>query len=141
MSTIDGLDKLFNKLDALQSYKVIQRGLEQAALRVLTTARQEAPVDDGSLRASIVKDVDLANQTATVGTPLDYAPYVEFGTGLYAANGDGRKDVPWSYQDAEGNWHTTAGQQPQPFLETALDVNKKKIRDDFKNEIKKELQK
>ena len=140
MSTVEGIDKLLKKLDAIQSAKVIKNGLDKAALRVLTTARQEAPVDDGSLRASIVHEVDVAASQASVGTPLEYAPYVEFGTGLYAANGDGRK-TPWSYQDEEGNWHTTAGQQPQPFLETALETNKKLIRKDFAEEINKEVRK
>ena len=60
------------------------------------------------------------------------------GTGIYAVNGDGRKDR-WSYQDAEGKWHSTIGQKPQPFLERALDNNRDKINKIFEDEIKRVL--
>ena len=33
--------------------------------------------------------------TLCVGTKLGYGAFVELGTGLFAINGDGRKDVPW----------------------------------------------
>ena len=59
---------------------------------------------------------------------------VEYGTGLFAEAGNGRQ-TPWSYQDADGQWHTTIGQQPQPFLRPALDANKQKIEQIFKDEI------
>ena len=60
-------------------------------------------------------------------TPLEYAPYVEYGTGLFAENGNGRSDVPWSYKDDEGNWHSTSGQHPHPYMRPALEENKEKI--------------
>jgi HK97 gp10 family phage protein len=62
-----------------------------------------------------------------VFTPLEYAPYVEYGTGKFAVNGDGRKDVPWHYQDDKGEWHTTSGQKPQPFMGPALNENREEI--------------
>jgi len=71
-----------------------------------------------------------------VFTDKEYAPYVHQGTGLFAKNGDGRKDVPWHYQDAEGNWHSTSGQKPNPFLERALDENKDKCLDYIKESVK-----
>ncbi|WP_299043873.1 hypothetical protein [uncultured Campylobacter sp.] len=43
-----------------------------------------------------------------VYTPLEYAPYVEYGTGLFAVEG-GRADVPWSYQNDKGEWISTSG--------------------------------
>ena len=51
-------------------------------------------------------------------------------------NGDGRKDVPWHYQAEEGNWHSTSGQKPNPFLERALDENKDKCLDYIKESVK-----
>lgn len=69
-------------------------------------------------------------------TDKEYAPYVHQGTGLFAENGDGRKDVPWHYQDADGNWHSTSGQKPNPFLERALDENKDKCLDYIKESVK-----
>ena len=52
---------------------------------------------------------------------------VEFGTGLFAENGNGRKDVPWNYQDDKGEWHSTRGQKPQPFMRPALNENRTEI--------------
>lgn len=89
-------------------------------------AKNLCPVDDGVLRNSITYEVDDEKQECSIGTNLEYAPYVHQGTGIYATNGDGRK-TPWSYQDDEGNWHTTIGQKPQPFLTPALDQNREKI--------------
>ena len=51
---------------------------------------------------------------------------VEYGTGLFAENG-GRKNVPWRYKDDEGNWHSTSGQHPQPYMRPALNENREEI--------------
>ena len=77
------------------------------------------------LRRGIGKACRLVEAAAVdiVGTNKEYGPYVEMGTGLFAVNGDGRTDVPWRYQDAKGDWHTTSGQKPQPFLGPALRDN------------------
>lgn len=99
-------------------------------------AKRNCPVDTGQLRESIRSEVE--RNEAVVGTNLEYAPYVEYGTGVYAAGGDGRED-PWTYCDAEGNWHTTIGQMPQPFLEPAYEASKDKIDKIFIDYIKKEL--
>lgn len=66
--------------------------------------------------------------TICVGTKLEYGLYVEMGTGLFAENGNGRKEVPWRYQDAEGNWWSTSGQHPNPWLRPALENNKDNIK-------------
>lgn len=75
-----------------------------------------------------------------MGTNVEYAPYVEFGTGIYAAKGDGRKDK-WGYEGADGTFHTTVGQRPQPFLNPAMESNKDNIKQDIINAIKEELKK
>ncbi len=54
-----------------------------------------------------------------VATDLYYAPFVHFGTGLYAENGMGRK-TPWVYPDGEGKFHRTVGVHPKPYLTKAL---------------------
>lgn len=93
------------------------------------TAKEKAPKDTGALRRSITSNVkeEADYIVGTIYTPLEYAPYVEYGTGLFAENGNGRKDVPWSYKDDEGNWHTTSGQHPHPYMRPALTDNKEKI--------------
>jgi HK97 gp10 family phage protein len=88
----------------------------------------KAPKGTGELRRSITSKVDEegGDLVGIVYTPLEYAPYVEYGTGLFAEEG-GRKDVPWHYQDDEGEWHTTSGQHPQPFMRPALNENREQI--------------
>jgi hypothetical protein len=81
-------------------------------------------------------DNEDGNIVGVVFTPLEYAPYVEFGTGLFAEEG-GRKDVPWHYKDDEGNWHSTSGMKPQPYLRPALDENREAIMRILKEGIKK----
>lgn len=49
----------------------------EIAARAGGYARALAPVDTGALRASIVHAAE--NGTVTVGSSLDYAPYVELG--------------------------------------------------------------
>lgn len=71
-----------------------------------------------------------------VGSPLLYAPFVHEGTGIYSRTGMGRKDVPWSYQDARGGWHTTSGMQPNPFLEKAADEKRSRIPEIFVEKLK-----
>ena len=91
-------------------------------------AKQKAPKDTGALRRSIQSRV-TADDGAVHGevfTPLEYAPYVEYGTGLFAEKG-GRKEVPWWYQDDKGEWHRTSGQKPQPYMRPALLENREKV--------------
>ena len=101
---------------------------------VEAAAKQYAPKGNGELRRSITSKVE--NAEGSVFTPLEYAPYVEYGTGLFAENG-GRQDVPWSYQDDEGEWHSTSGQKPQPFMRPALDENIAMIKQILKEELTK----
>ena len=96
---VEGLDILDDLIDMQQ----IQRAVEKACALVERTAKQKAPKDTGALRRSITSEVEREGNemVGTVFTPLEYAPYVEFGTGLFAESG-GRSDVPWCYQDDKG---------------------------------------
>ena len=105
------------------------RALESAALIVEASAKALAPVgDSGELRDKIDHNVtDGTNgPQAKIGSPLDYAMYVEYGTGEFAENGAGRKGG-WSYQTPDGEWHHTDGMKPQPFLRPAFRENKANI--------------
>lgn len=129
---IEGLDSVMERLEALAESPKIENALEQSCALVERSAKQKAPKDTGQLRNSITSQVE--GMEGSVYTPLEYAPYVEYGTGLFAENG-GRKDVPWHYQDDKGVWHSTNGQKPQPFLRPALHENRKKILDLIKGVI------
>lgn len=122
--TLQGLDELLVEIDNVASDEAIAQRLGIACALVERTAKQLAPKDNGELRRSITSKVE--GNEGIVFTPLEYAPYVEFGTGLFAEVA-GRTDVPWCYKDDEGNWHSTSGQKPQPFMRPALDQNRTEI--------------
>lgn len=129
---LEGLDNVLEAIDDLVDTSSIEKGLEKACALVERSAKQKAPKDTGQLRRSITSKVE--GLQGIVFTPLEYAPYVEYGTGLFAESG-GRKDVPWNYQDDKGVWHSTNGQKPQPFLRPALNENREEIVQTIKEAI------
>ena len=115
--------------------KALLRGLEKCGLVAEGYAKKLCPVDTGNLRNSITHVVDEQEPAAIIGSNNSYAAYVELGTGIYAEGGGGRP-TPWVYQDAEGNWHYTHGQKPQPFLKPAVAEHADKYREIIKNALK-----
>lgn len=111
---------------------ILEKALEKACLIVENSAKQCCPVGDGQLRQSINHKVD--GKKGEVGTSVEYAPYVEIGTGIYSTEGTGRQ-TPWTYKDAKGEWHTTRGMKAKPFLKPAVDKNRGRIIDCFKGLI------
>lgn len=132
MAVILNLDRLLSKFDNLENID-LEAPLTKACLLVENDAKRKCPVDTGQLRQSITHEIE--GNTGVVGTNVEYAPYVEYGTGIHARDGNGRQ-TPWSYQRADGEWITTRGQMPQPFLEPALLENEKKIKSLFRKAIK-----
>ena len=55
-------------------------------------ANRDVPVDTGELQQSIRQGMDNEGLVQTVGTNVEYAPYVEFGTGTEV-------DVPSGLED------------------------------------------
>ena len=103
------------------------------------TAKQDCPVDTGQLRASITHEVE--GLVGVVGTNVEYAVYVEYGTGEKAAAKNGRQ-TPWCYKDEEtGEWIWTKGQKPQTFLNRALRKNSKAIKKLYLKAIRKGVKK
>lgn len=126
----EGLDDVLESLEELVDTERLEAAMTKATLLVERSAKQKVPKGNGELGRSITSEVQKEADGTIVGivyTPLDYAPYVEYGTGLFAEAGDGRKDVPWCYQDDEGEWHSTSGQHPKPFLRPALNENREQI--------------
>lgn len=124
----EGLDSVLNSLDELADPDKYTAALQRSCALVERTAKQKAPKDTGALRRSITSKIEKTSDEirGIVFTPLEYAPYVEYGTGLFAENGDGRKD-PWTYQADDGSFYITSGQKPQPFMRPALDENRAQI--------------
>lgn len=130
MIEFEGLEDVLDSLDELVEEQALRAALGKACAIVERSAKQKAPKGTGELRRSITSKVDKdgANLVGVVYTPLEYAPYVEYGTGLFAEDGNGRKDVPWHYQDDEGEWHSTSGMEPRPYMRPALDENVDEIK-------------
>lgn len=100
--------------------------LEEAASEIESQTRRNSRVDTGQLKGSWAHRVDEAEKEATIGSPLENAIWEEFGTGEYAANGNGRKGG-WFYVDDKGNGHFTHGKKPNHTLQRAFDSKKSKI--------------
>ncbi|MEL7646980.1 MAG: HK97-gp10 family putative phage morphogenesis protein [Sedimentibacter sp.] len=125
---------LQNVIDKLLP-EALSKGLEYAGQLIENEAKRKVPVDDGVLRASITHAVDNENSSVSIGTSTEYAPYVEFGTGLY--NPEGRKTA-WIYTTADGETYISHGQKAQPFLQPAIDENLDNIINKFENLLDKE---
>ena len=130
-----GLDSLNVKLDKLSTANA-EAAMAEACMLVERSAKENAPVGTtGELRNSITSEYNA--KEGRIGTNLEYAPYVHQGTGKYAVNGDGRQDVPWVYFDeATGQFYSTVGIHPNPFLTDAFELNQKEIAKIFAEKIK-----
>lgn len=109
------------------------RALEKCGLTAEGYAKRETPVDTGNLRNNITHAVDDEELAAYVGTDVEYAAYVELGTGKYYPGG---RPTPWVYQDAKGNWHMTHGQRAQPFIKPAVADHAQTYRNIIEDELK-----
>ena len=124
MTEFTGLQDVLKSIDNLANTENVSAAIGTACALVEAAAKKKAPKISGELRRSITSKVE--GNTGTVYSPLEYAPYIEYGTGLFAEKG-GRQDVPWTFQDDEGNWHVTSGIQPMPYMRPALNENRETI--------------
>lgn len=131
---LEGMDNVMDMLDDVTEQANIQEALKQCCALVEREAKILAPKDSGALRRSISSRVEI--DQGVVFTTLEYAPYIEFGTGLFAEEG-GRTDVPWHYQNDQGEWVSTNGIKPHPFLRPALEKNRGKIKKILKDGLTK----
>ena len=130
--------------NAIKINNILRRGMFEAVRDACLYVEREAKnnvtnngtVDSGLLRASISIDVDFSgsNPYARVGAEVDYAKYIEFGTGLYAENGQGRK-TPWGYEGKDGRLIFTWGMKPKPFLRPAIENNLEAVKEIISSRI------
>lgn len=78
--------------------------------------KDNSRVDTGRLRNSVAHTVH--EKAAYIGSNLEYAPYHELGTGIYASRPGGRQTA-WIYYDRKGKAHKTRGLYPIHFLKKA----------------------
>lgn len=148
-----GLEDILDKIDSIADEGKIKAALGDACMLVERTAKQKAPKGrTGDLARSITSEVD--GLTGTVFSPLEYAPYVEYGCGAFSEKG--ARSGYWVYPtkspgngsgkgkryDLEGAKRAVAimyskgieatytqGQHPQPFMRPALEENRQEIKE------------
>lgn len=122
---LENLTEVLNSIEELAEVEDIEAAITKSCMLLEKNAKQLAPKGrTGDLAKSITYKVK--GLTGEVFTPLEYAPYVEYGTGLFAEGG-GRSAVPWVYCDEKGDFYTTYGQQPQPYMRPALNQSREEI--------------
>lgn len=109
------------------------RALEKCGLTAEGYAKKLQKPDTGNLRNSITHAVDDEELAVHIGTNVEYAAYVELGTGKYVSGG---RPTPWVYQDEKGNWHRTNGQKAQPYLKPAVADHAQTYRNIIEDELK-----
>lgn len=122
----EGLDKVLDSIDGLVDRRKLKSAMIDVVSFVENVAAEKAPKDTGNLMGSIESKVEDngVEIVGTVFTPVYYSVYQEYGTGLFAENGDGRK-TGWAYEDPKtGETVWTRGNRPHPFMRPALTENK-----------------
>ena len=101
----------------------VRASVEAACNTIKDAAQGYAPVDTGALRDSITVEIDDSGTTVIgkVGPHVDYAEYVEYGTGQR-----GDPSAPYAHNE---NW---PGMTAQPYMRPAYDENKPGIVELFK---------
>lgn len=131
------LDQFRTYLSKGISQATIEKALNKGCIVVENDAKKRCPVGKtGILRNSIIHWTE--GKEGNIGTRVEYAPYVCYGTGIYAEDGDGRQ-TPWVYRTADGEFYFTHGQKPQPFLRPALEENTQQISQAMLKEITNSL--
>lgn len=148
---IKGIDEVMDGLNKRIGIDKVAANMKKACALVERAAKEKAPKGDGDLRRSISSKVEVEGEEVkgVVFSNLEYAPYVEYGTGLY------REENPqagyWVYvkgSEGSGNYSGkrytleeakwivarmkeegldavyTQGRHPHPYLRPALYENR-----------------
>lgn len=124
------LNSVNNALD-----EAVENALEEAIGELESQTKMNTKVKTGRTKASWQHKVDMNKHEAYVGSNYENAIWEEFGTGIYAQNGNGRK-TPWVYRDEKGQWHRTKGKKPRKALQNAFNTLKNRIKSYFESEFK-----
>lgn len=107
----------------------VHQAVEESCALIESRAKEFCPVDTGALQSSIHTVVEDTSSTVkgTVSTGVDYAAYVEFGTGIRGAASAGAGEGPY-----DPNW---PGMPAQPYMRPAYDYSKAEIFEIFSNDL------
>lgn len=131
---VKGAKELAKKLKDISDMD-FKKAMNKATLLVEGQAKEDAPVLTGDLQGSIHPEVKQVGRDiiGRVYTALEYAPYVEFGTGIAGASSNTNENVDVSYDTEWG------GQEAQPYLYPALHDNRGRILKIFNEDMVKQI--
>lgn len=129
-----GMNEVIETLSKLNSDVVagVEKALNISAVAIERDAKKRVAVDTGRLRSSIRMQFFKNNATTAyiIYTDAKHAPWVEFGTGVFATKGAGRS-TPWVYKyEGSGRkkgFYLTRGMRPKPFLFPAFEAERPKL--------------
>ena len=109
--------------------------LEEASGELEAQVKRNTKVDTGKTKGSWEHVVHEHKLEAEVGSRYKNALWEEFGSGIYALNGNGRK-TKWVYKTPDGKYHTTVGKKPRRALYNAYNTKKNQIINEGKRRFK-----
>lgn len=136
MTEIKNVDRLLSRLNKIGQMN-LKDTMDKATTIVHAQAKLLAPVDTGNLRGSIHMETKQQGKKleGRVYTNAQYAPYVEFGTGI-----KGKGSYPYQIDGLElsykENWQ---GMIAQPYMYPALKNNEEYIKKLFANGVRANL--
>jgi len=102
--------------------------IERSAINIEREAKNLCPVDDQILRPSIAKKVTATDSgrvlEAEVGTVVEYAPFVEFGTGSGVSIPAGQEEFAMQFKGKTGR---VRNYPARPFLFPAWERERPKF--------------
>ena len=134
---VNGVDKLERDLILLSKTKRLRQTIGIATAIVEGAAKTLCPKDTGRLANSIHMSVDDKTDeiVGKVSTNTEYAPYVEFGTGIRGSS----SNYPMTNGLRLSYSPDRMGQTAQPYMYPALKQNKTKINKLITDALRNEL--
>ena len=119
--------KDFTKIVLDKIHTTGEQFLEEVGGEVEAQTKRNTKVDTGKTKGSWEHIVDTDKMEVQIGSRYQNALWEEFGTGIYALNGDGRK-TKWVYKSPkDGKFYTTVGKKPRRALYRAYESKKNAI--------------
>ena len=135
---IKQLKDLSKKLEKAgeKTLKIAELELDSAAFEVVQVAKVLCPVDNGVLKGSIARD-RITKLSYKIGSNKNYAPYVEFGTGIRVSTPEEWAAFALQFKAPESELKGLRnGQYPQPYLYPAFKQGRRKFIDEMTQVIK-----
>lgn len=134
---MEGLENVIADLNRLgiSIEKPIKVGITKATNGCKNLAKRKCPVDTGTLKSSIHSEIRKTAEKieGEVSTTLEYAAYVEHGTGECGKETNNNEEVEVNYK---ADWK---GQKAQPYMYPAYLETKEKLPKYLENEMNKIL--